>query len=132
MTASLRSQLRATLVALILVACAPGDEEHYVRGHGLKVASLRPNMRGAVYQAALGAAFELNDPALTLLLDRRVLSRAGGLGEDGRLPGSVETELRNRGVAERCGLRSPPRARRPNVRRRARLSCAFRRSRSRR
>ena len=105
MPASPRSLLRITLVT-ILAACASGDEDHYVRGHGLKVASLRPNMRVAVYQAALGAAFELNDPALTLLLDRRVLSRAGGMGEDGRLPGTVESELRNRGVIH--GTCEPP------------------------
>ncbi|HEY7233244.1 MAG TPA: hypothetical protein VH539_03795 [Gemmatimonadaceae bacterium] len=106
MTASRRSLLRITVVTTILVACVPGDEDHYVRGHGLKVASLRPNMRVAVYQAALGAAFELDDPALTLLLDRRVLSRAGGMGEDGRLPGSVESGLRDRGVIH--GTCEPP------------------------
>jgi len=91
---------------MILVACAPGDDDHYVCGYGLHVAPLQPNMRGAVYQAALGAAFELNDPALTLLLDRRVLSRAGGMAEDGRLPGSVESELRERGVIH--GTCEPP------------------------
>jgi len=94
------------LVALLLVACAPGDEDRFVRGHGLRVASLQPNMRVSVYQAALGAAFELNDPALTLLLDRRVLPRAGGMAEDGRLPGPIETGLRERGVIH--GTCEPP------------------------
>jgi hypothetical protein len=100
MTFSLRSFALATLLASMLVACAPGDDDHYVRGHGLRVASLQPNTRISVYQAALGSAFELNDPALTLLLDRRVLSRAGGMAEDGRLPGTVEVGLRDRGVIQ--------------------------------
>ena len=106
MTAFLRSLGGATLVALILVACGPGDEDDFVRGHGLRVASLQPNTRVSVYAAALGAAFELNDPALTLLLDRRVLPRAGGMAEDGKLPGPVEVGLRDRGVIH--GTCEPP------------------------
>jgi|SRR5690242_5725445 len=106
MTFSRRSLVRATCVAAIIVACAPGDDDHFVRGHHLHAASLQPNMRVSVYQAALGAAFELNDPALTLLLDRRVLPRAGGMAEDGTLPGPIEVGLRNRGVIQ--GTCEPP------------------------
>jgi hypothetical protein len=106
MTLSLRSIQLTTLCASMLVACAPGDEDHYVRGHGLRVASLQPDTRVSVYQAALGEAFELNDPALTLLLDRRVLPRVGGMAEEGRLPGTVEVGLRNRGVIQ--GTCEPP------------------------
>ena len=106
MTASLRSLALTTLAASLVAACAPGDDEHFVRGHGLRVASLQPNTRVSVYQAALGAAFELNDPALTLLLDRRLLPREGGMTEQGRLPGTVEVELRDRGVIQ--GSCEPP------------------------
>lgn len=106
MTLSLRSILLATFGASTIVACSPGDDDHYVRGHGLPVAPLQPDTRVAVYQAALGAAFELNDPALTLLLDRRVLPRIGGMAEDGRLPGTVEVGLRDRGVIQ--GTCEPP------------------------
>ena len=98
MTATLRSFCCAVLAAGVLVACAPGDDDHFVRGHGLRVAPMPASSRVSVYESALGAAFELNDPALTLLLDRRVLPRAGGMAEDGRLAAPVESGLRQRGV----------------------------------
>jgi hypothetical protein len=77
-------------VALV-VSCGAGEDDHFVRGHGLRVASLAPEARVPVYEAALGAAFELGDPALTLVLDRRLLPRAGGMAEDGRIPGAIES-----------------------------------------
>ena len=106
MTATLRSLRSAVLATVILAACAPGDDDHFVRGHGLRVAPIPPTSRVSVYQSALRAAFELNDPALTLLLDRRLLPRIGGMAEEGRLPGAVETELRQRGVIH--GVCEPP------------------------
>ena len=106
MTNQLRPLVRATFLLLTVVACATGDDDQFVRGHRLRVASLQPNTRVSVYRSALGEAFELNDPALTLLLDRRVLSRAGGMEEEGRLPGPVEVGLRDRGVIQ--GTCEPP------------------------
>ena len=106
MTINFHSLVRATLLVLIIVACATGDDDQFARGHRLRVASLQPDTRVLVYRSALGAAFELNDPALTLLLDRRVLPRAGGMAEEGRLPGPVETGLRDRGVIQ--GTCEPP------------------------
>ncbi|HEV8233075.1 MAG TPA: hypothetical protein VGP84_00705 [Gemmatimonadaceae bacterium] len=106
MTNQLRPLVRATFLVLTVVACATGEDDQFVRGHRLRVASLQPNTRVSVYRSALGAAFELNDPALTLLLDRRVLSRAGGMEEEGRLPGPVEVGLRDRGVIQ--GTCEPP------------------------
>jgi hypothetical protein len=106
MTHFLRSLPRPALAAMILGACAPGNEDHFVRGHGLRVASLAPAARVSVYQTALGAAFELGDPALTLVLDRRLLPRAGGMLEDGRLGDPIETGLRQRGVIH--GVCEPP------------------------
>lgn len=105
MTPSLPRVVPALLTS-ILVACATRDDDHYVRGHGLRVAPLQPNTRVDVYQAALAEAFELNDPSLTLLIDRRVLPRAGGMAEDGRLPGTVEVGLRERGAIQ--GSCEPP------------------------
>jgi hypothetical protein len=96
----------AASAALIVVACTSGGDDHFVRGHNLHVASMAPPARVPVYQAALGAAFELNDPALTLVLDRRLLPRAGGMAEDGRLPEAIETGLRQRGVIH--GVCEPP------------------------
>jgi hypothetical protein len=92
-------------VALV-VSCGAGEDDHFVRGHGLRVASLAPEARVPVYEAALGAAFELGDPALTLVLDRRLLPRAGGMAEDGRIPGAIESGLRQRGVIH--GVCEPP------------------------
>jgi len=106
MTRIPQSLFYAVVAAVILTACVPGDEDHFVRGHGLRVARLAPNARASVYQSALGAAFELNDPALTLLLDRRLLPRLGGMDEDGKLPAPVETDLRQRGVIH--GVCEPP------------------------
>jgi len=97
---------RVALAAMILAACAPSDEDHFVRGHGLRVASMPANTRVSVYQAALGAAFDLHDPALTLLLDRRKLARVGGMGEDGKLSGPIEAGLRERGIVH--GVCEPP------------------------
>lgn len=106
MSSTHRSLAVATCLAVALVACATGDDDQFARGHRLRVASLQPNTRVSVYRSALGAAFELNDPALTLLLDRRVLPRAGGMAEEGRLPGPVEVGLRDRGVIQ--GSCEPP------------------------
>ena len=97
---------RALPIALMLVACGPGADDHYVRGHNLSVASMTANARVSVYEAALGAAFDLRDPALTLLLDRRKLARVGGMGEDGKLSGPVESGLKQRGVIH--GVCEPP------------------------
>lgn len=96
----------ATLVALLLVACAPGEDDHFVRGHGLRVSSMTADARVSVYKAALGAAFDLGDPALTLLLDRRKLARVGGMDPEGNLSGPVQNGLRDRGIVQ--GFCEPP------------------------
>lgn len=91
---------------VFVVACSPGDDDHFVRGHRLHVANIAPAARVSVYEAALGASFELNDPALTLVLDERLLPRAGGMAEAGRLPAPIESGLRQRGVIH--GVCEPP------------------------
>jgi hypothetical protein len=88
------------------VACGSGNDDRYLRGHGLRVASIAPEARVPVYEAALGASFELNDPALTLLLDPRLLPRAGGMAPEGRIPDAIESGLRQRDVIH--GVCEPP------------------------
>jgi hypothetical protein len=94
------------LVAVMLAACVANEEDHFVRGHKLRVASMTADARIAVYRAALAAAFDLRDPALTLLLDRRKLPRIGGMAEEGRLSGPVDNGLRQRGIVQ--GVCEPP------------------------
>jgi hypothetical protein len=97
----LASALRVSFVAVLLTACAAGEDDRYVRGHNLRVASISANAHAAVYEAAVGAAFDLRDPALTLLLDPRTLPRVGGFADDdGRVSGPVEAALRQRGVIQ--------------------------------
>src|SRR5205814_1233235 len=48
MAIPLRSFRCAVLCTAILVACAPGDEDHCVRGHGLRAALMPPNSRVSV------------------------------------------------------------------------------------
>lgn len=95
-----RPALRLIVAALIVNACGAPEDDQYVRGHNLRVASISASAHAAVFEAALGAAFDLHDPALTLLLDPRKLPRAGGLADDGRVSGPVETALRQRGVIQ--------------------------------
>lgn len=90
---------RVSALALV-VACASGEDDKFVRGHRLKVASLSAGARTRIYEEALRSAFELNDPALTLLLDRRLLPREGGFGGTQRLNGAVGQGMRQRGVVQ--------------------------------
>ena len=91
---------RSAIATVLLAACTANEDDHFVRGHNLRVASMPADARIAVYQAALGAAFDLRDPSLTLLLDRRKLPRVGGMAEEGRLSGPVANGLRERSVVQ--------------------------------
>lgn len=95
-----------SLVVVLLAACMANEDDHFVRGHKLRVASMTADARVAVYRAALGAAFDLRDPALTLLLDRRKLPRVGGMAEEGRLSGPVANGLSERAIVQ--GVCEPP------------------------
>ena len=106
MPALARILRHSALATLLLAACMANEDDHFVRGHKLRVASMTADARVAVYRAALGAAFDLRDPALTLLLDRRKLPRIGGMAEEGRLSGPVANGLRDRGVVQ--GNCEPP------------------------
>jgi hypothetical protein len=101
-----RTAVRFAAVVSFVAACATAEDDHFVRGHNLRVASLSATAHAAVYEAALGASFDLRDPALTLLLDPRKLPRVGGLAEEGRVSGPVEAALRQRAVIQ--GECEPP------------------------
>ena len=101
-----RTLRHSAVATVLLAACMANEDDHFVRGHKLRVASMTGDARIAAYRAALGAAFDLRDPALTLLLDRRKLPRVGGMAEEGRLSGPVANGLRERGVMQ--GVCEPP------------------------
>ena len=97
----------SVLLVLLVAACQAEDADNSAaRGRGLKPAALSVDAQARVYTAAAGAAFELGDPALTLLLDRRVLPRGGGLAGTERLPAALETALRRDGTIK--GTCEPP------------------------
>lgn len=97
---------RSAIATVLLAACTAKEDDHFVRGHKLRVASMTADARIAAYKAAVGASFDLRDPALTLLLDRRKLPRVGGMAEEGRLSGPVANGLHERGVVQ--GVCEPP------------------------
>ena len=100
-----RSLLLGTL-SLFLVAACKSDESSAVRGRGLNVAPLSATAQAHVYEAAVRAAFEVDDESLSLLLDPRELPRDVGLTIGARLSDSIGTELRRRGVTK--GTCEPP------------------------
>jgi hypothetical protein len=54
--------------------------------------------RANIYEAAARAAFDVSDPALSLLLDRRELPRTPGLESGGQISEGVVAEARKHGV----------------------------------
>jgi hypothetical protein len=101
-----RAAARILLVLLVAACRADDANDSAVRGRGLTSAHLPVEDRVHVYVAALGASFELADPALTLLLDRRVLPRSGGFGGTERLSAALEAALRRDGIVK--GICEPP------------------------
>lgn len=69
-----------------------------MRGRGLQPAALSPAAQAAVYDATVRGAFEVDDPALSLLLDPRELPRTVGLDPGPRLSDAVVSALRARGT----------------------------------
>lgn len=87
----------AVILASGFAGCS-GDVSRDVRGRGLATASLSPTDQAHVYEAAARAAFNVDDPALSLLLDRRLLPRTIGLAPAGMVSSDVVAELRHRGA----------------------------------
>ena len=96
----------ALLAIAILSSTACTKDDSSVRGRGLSVASLSAAAQAHVYEAAVRAGFEVDDQALSLLLDPRELPRDVGLEASTRLPDAVASELRQRGVTK--GSCEPP------------------------
>ena len=92
-----RGVATTALIVISIGACG-GDASSDVRGRGLTLDSLPPASQAGIYDAAARAAFELDDPALSLLLDPRMLPRTIGLAPAGRLSDEVTQELRRRGT----------------------------------
>ncbi|MGH7670814.1 MAG: hypothetical protein ACRENQ_15115 [Gemmatimonadaceae bacterium] len=80
-------------VAMAMLGCAPNPAESYIRGHGLAVANLPLRDRVAIYQEAVGGAFQVGDPSLYLLLDPRLLPRSGGYGAGDDMTSGLQNSL---------------------------------------
>jgi hypothetical protein len=103
----MRFRYAPALVSIaILSSTACTKEDSSVRGRGLSVATLPAASQAHIYEAAVRASFEVDDQALSLLLDPRELPREVGLEASTRLPDAVAAELRQRGVTK--GSCEPP------------------------
>ena len=110
MTRPLVGSLRKTLArcALISLACGAmafkcAPEPVAYRGPGLEVDPLPVGDVVGVYRAALGGAFSLGDPTLSLLVDPRLLPRGQGLAGGDIMPSAVRSAMqRERLVKGTC------------------------------
>jgi hypothetical protein len=85
----------------ITFGCAREPEAY--RGAGLRVDTLPLNDVVRVYRATLAAAFRLDDPALSLLVDPILLPRGVGLVGGDTMPSAVRSALqRHRLVKGTC------------------------------
>jgi hypothetical protein len=88
-----RPRTACVVIGLWCVAIGCAREPQAYRGAGLHVDSLPPVDVARVYRAALGAAFTLRDPALSLLLDPLLLPRGEGLVGGDPMPSAVHSIL---------------------------------------
>jgi hypothetical protein len=100
-----RGVATAAFAASAFCACG-GDASNDVRGRGLGLAPLSSAAQARIYEAAARAAFDLNDPSLSLLLDPRLLPRTVGLAPTGTVSPDVVAELRRRSAIK--GTCEPP------------------------
>jgi hypothetical protein len=87
-------RLRICVAVFLAGACGPERVEVY-RGAGTEVAALPVAERVAVYRAALGGSFTLNDATLSILVDPVLLPRDAGLAGGDTMPRELITALRN-------------------------------------
>jgi len=89
----------------MLGSCSDSDRD-VIRGRGLHLAQLSAASRAHVYEAALRAAFHVDDPALVLLIHPRVLPRTARIAGGDPVPDSVVAALKDDGVIRgRCDPR---------------------------
>ena len=91
--------------ALICLACGTmafscAREPDVYRGPGLDVAALPPDDIVGVYRATLGAAFNLGDRDLSLLLDPMLLPRGEGLGGGDTMPSAIRSLMQRDGLVK--------------------------------
>ena len=91
--------------ALIGLACGTmafscAREPQAYRGPGLEVESLSADDVVAAYRATLAGAFNLGDPALSLLVDPMLLPRAKGLAGGDAMPSAVRSALQRQRVVK--------------------------------
>src|SRR3954471_11198059 len=97
------------VMVVIVAICAcrsddPNDDPSIVRGRRLTVAVLPADAQARIYEAAARGSFDVD--GTSLLLDQRVLPRAIGLAEEGRVPQDVVGEMRRHGAIK--GTCEPP------------------------
>lgn len=97
---SSRRVVAAVLLVTVGLACRGDDDSTTLRGRNLKPASLSNVDRASVYSAALRAMFDMDDPALWLLLDPRFLPRTSGVGIGPPMPGGLSSALRGQGIVK--------------------------------
>jgi hypothetical protein len=95
-----RCVVTAVSLLVFTTACKRDDDSNVLRGRGLELAPLSDGDRVSVYNAALRAAFDMDDPALSLLLDPNFLPRTSGVGSGTPVPASLASLLRDRGVVK--------------------------------
>lgn len=114
-----RAELGALCILLAIAACAGGDPDRDAfRGPGLHAATLPAGSQAQAYEAAIRTAFDLDDPAVSILIDDRVLPRAAGLDSASTLPRAVVAELSRRGaIRGKCrpqiGIKRAPECKAP-------------------
>lgn len=92
------------MAAVAICACQGSDDPSVVRGTRLSVAVLSPDAQAKIYAAAARGSFDVD--GTSLLLDRRLLPRAIGLAEEGRILEAVVTAMRQAGTIK--GTCEPP------------------------
>lgn len=101
----MRRILLCAIVISLGTACQREAESY--RGAGMSAAKLAPAEAAAAYRAALGGAFDLRDPALSILVDTLLLPRTPGLDGGARIDDGVLAAMRDAGVVKGvCGRRA--------------------------
>jgi hypothetical protein len=80
-------------LACVATALACAREPEAYRGAGLQVATVPPDDVARAYVAAMGGAFNVDDPALSLLVDPLLLPRGVGLAGGDSMPPAVRSVL---------------------------------------
>src|SRR3954471_22773106 len=94
----MRRVLVLSAICWLAAGCRPAPESY--RGAGLDVAPLAAADVAAVYAAALGGAFSVGDPSLSILIDTLLLPRTAGLQGGTRMDDAVLKAMRDAGLVK--------------------------------